>query len=243
MNRQTLKLGAPIFLDLDGVLLDVSDRYFRVHRASIEPAPGGGLDRAAFWTLKRARRPIRQILEADGAGHIDEPVYMKQFIEKIEAPELLRYDTLFPGAREHLAALAQKRPLVLATLRRRQENLAAQLDLLGVRPFFEAVLVGSPPAQEGWKVKAGLLRESPWLRGDALIVGDTEVDIRAGKAVGIKTIAVCSGIRDREALQSEGPDMIVADLHSLLEVLGDLQGTGRESTVTPFLPPAHHFRE
>jgi phosphoglycolate phosphatase len=67
-------------------------------------------------------------------------------------------------------------------------------------------------------VKAGLLRESGWLRPGALIVGDTEVDIRAGKAVGIKTVAVTSGIRSRAALEAEGPDVIVDDIRALANV-------------------------
>jgi phosphoglycolate phosphatase-like HAD superfamily hydrolase len=52
-----------------------------------------------------------------------------------------------------------------------------------------------------------------------LIVGDTEVDIRAGKAVRIKTVAVLSGIRDRAALEAEAPDAIVSDLHGLEDVI------------------------
>jgi phosphoglycolate phosphatase-like HAD superfamily hydrolase len=94
-----------------------------------------------------------------------------------------------------------------------------QLDALELRPFFEAVLVGSPLSGVASAVKAGLLRQSRWLRPGALIVGDTEVDIRAGKAVGIKTVAVLSGIRSRAALEAEAPDAIVDDLHGLDDIL------------------------
>jgi len=219
MMSEQHKPGVPIFLDFDGVLLDVSERYFRVHRALIEPSPGGRLDRSAYWNLKRARRQIRHILEADGAGEVDEATYRKRWVDTIEAQEFLGVDVLLPGTRERLAALAQKHPLILVTLRQQPAHLAMQLDALNLRPFFEAVLVGSPLSGEGSTVKAGLLRESGRLRPGALIVGDTEVDIRAGKAVGIKTVAVLSGIRDREALEAEAPDAIVDDLHSLEEVL------------------------
>jgi phosphoglycolate phosphatase-like HAD superfamily hydrolase len=213
------KPGVPIFLDFDGVLLDVSERYFRVHRALINPCPGAGLDRALYWNMKRQGRPIRHILEADGAGEVDEATYRKRWVEMIEAREFLVHDVLIPGTREIVASLAHRHPLVLVTLRQEPDHLAMQLDELKLRPFFEAVLVASPVSGVASAVKAGLLRESGWLRPGALIVGDTEVDIRAGKAAGIKTVAVLSGIRDRAALEAEAPDAIVDDIHKLADVL------------------------
>jgi phosphoglycolate phosphatase len=216
------KPGVPIFLDFDGVLLDVSERYFRVHRALIQPCLGAGLDRTLYWNLKRQGRPIRDILEADGATEVDESTYRKLFVKTIEAREFLVHDVLIPGTREIVASLAHRHPLTLVTLRQEPDHLAMQLDALELRPFFEAVLVGSPLSGVASAVKAGLLRESRWLRPGALIVGDTEVDIRAGKAVGIKTVAVLSGIRSREALEAEAPDAIVDDLHGLEGVLSRL---------------------
>jgi phosphoglycolate phosphatase len=52
-----------------------------------------------------------------------------------------------------------------------------------------------------------------------LIVGDTEIDIRTGKALGLKTVALLSGIRSHERLAEEHPDCIVEDINALPQLV------------------------
>ena len=40
-------------------------------------------------------------------------------------------------------------------------------------------------------------------------IGDTETDIRCGKALGIKTVGVTFGIRAHDLISKENPDIIV----------------------------------
>lgn len=55
--------------------------------------------------------------------------------------------------------------------------------------------------------------------GSALTVGDSPVDIRAGKAAGTLTIGVLSGIGTREQLEAEGPSAILEGIADLLPLL------------------------
>lgn len=50
---------------------------------------------------------------------------------------------------------------------------------------------------------------------DLYIIGDTVHDIRCGKAIGAKTVAVCTGSTTRETLEAERPDQILATLAEL----------------------------
>jgi len=50
-------------------------------------------------------------------------------------------------------------------------------------------------------------------------VGDATVDIVAGKAAGMRTIAVLTGVDDYEALKGENPDMILDSVSQLEERL------------------------
>lgn len=52
------------------------------------------------------------------------------------------------------------------------------------------------------------------------MVGDTTVDIRAGKAAGAQTAGVLSGFGHARELQSAGADLILPSAADLLEVLG-----------------------
>jgi HAD superfamily hydrolase (TIGR01509 family) len=50
---------------------------------------------------------------------------------------------------------------------------------------------------------------------DCVIVGDSIIDMRAGKAAGAMTVAVLSGLFSREALSREQPDLILNDVTEL----------------------------
>ena len=58
----------------------------------------------------------------------------------------------------------------------------------------------------------------------AIIIGDTPLDIRAGKAAGTLTIGVLSGIGNQVQLEAEAPTAIVKDVSQLLSLL--LTGNG-----------------
>ena len=47
---------------------------------------------------------------------------------------------------------------------------------------------------------------------DVLVIGDTPLDIRCGRAIGAKVLAVATGGANLEALQEHKPDWAVADL-------------------------------
>jgi phosphoglycolate phosphatase-like HAD superfamily hydrolase len=50
-------------------------------------------------------------------------------------------------------------------------------------------------------------------------VGDATVDIVAGKAAGMRTIAVLTGVDDYEAIKAEDPDMILESVSQLTDWL------------------------
>jgi HAD superfamily hydrolase (TIGR01509 family) len=50
-------------------------------------------------------------------------------------------------------------------------------------------------------------------------VGDTRVDIRAGKAAGMGTVGVLTGFDDYDALKNETPDAIISSIAQLSEIL------------------------
>jgi phosphoglycolate phosphatase len=208
-----------IFFDLDGPILDVSERYFRVHQDIIERYGGKSMDKETYWHLKRDRQPLFALLARLG-NPTSEHVYRTHWFHKIELKRYLRDDRVIGGAREQLKELGKRHTLILVTLRQRRDHLISQLRELTLRPFFTAVLSASPAGADGTKVKQCLIAESGYLNGYSLIVGDTEIDVRAGKALGVPTVAVLSGIRNRNRLAEEGPDWIVEDICSLQDLVG-----------------------
>ena len=207
-----------IFFDLDGPILDVSERYFRVHQDIIERYGGKSMDKETYWHLKRDRQPLSALLAMIGCN-ASQQIYRIQWVRRIELLKFLQYDTVIQGAREQLERLRQHYTLVLVTLRQRRDPLEVQLEKLSLRPFFAAVLSSNPTTNDGCQTKKHLIAQSEFLNRDSLIVGDTEIDIRAGKELGLTTVAVLSGIRNRERLARERPDFIIEEINTLPQIM------------------------
>lgn len=95
------------------------------------------------------------------------------------------------------------------------------LDTWGVRHLFDAI-VGREDVQhhkphpEPLVTCLAALRLDP---GDAVYVGDSPIDIQAGKAAGLPTVGVLTGTSPAEILHGEGADYVlpsVAELPGLL---------------------------
>jgi len=68
---------------------------------------------------------------------------------------------------------------------------------------------------------------------DVVVIGDTPADIRCGHAIGAKVVAVCTGIHDRDELESENPMSVLDDLSDVSACFDLLTGADRfQSGVT-----------
>jgi phosphoglycolate phosphatase len=206
-----------VFFDLDGPLLDVSERYQILHRDLLEGMGVTPLEPDVYWQRKRQRYPEAAILKELGASDL-EPLYSRRRLELIETDGYLAHDRLWPWTIPVLTALIGRYALVLVTVRSKREPLERQLTRLNLRRFFEAVL--SEPATDPVDAqKSRLIRH--YLSQKLLptcgcwIVGDTEADIGVGRLLGLRTVAVRCGIRDEERLVRMNPTYLIDDIRAL----------------------------
>jgi phosphoglycolate phosphatase len=52
-----------------------------------------------------------------------------------------------------------------------------------------------------------------------IYVGDTQIDIKAGKAAGMQTVSVQTGFDEHESLKKENPDAIIDSVRDLMAVI------------------------
>jgi phosphoglycolate phosphatase-like HAD superfamily hydrolase len=64
-----------------------------------------------------------------------------------------------------------------------------------------------------------ILKEQGCSPDEAIMVGDAPGDMRMGKAAGVRTVAVLTGLLDREAAQEIGADYIIENVVQLKELL------------------------
>lgn len=205
-----------ICIDLDGPILDVSERYYRVYSDALKLIGIGPLSKEVYWNLKRSRVSEREILAQSGTSDNDlVKEYLNARAKRIESAEYLLFDQVWPGTPDMLRVLRSQGALVvLVTMRNSKELLDQQLDRLKVLEAFGCVLAAgnSSAANDLGEQKAQLVRDC--YGNEDLVgwfVGDTETDIQSGRLLGLHTAAITFGIRSVDHLSAVSPDVL---LHS-----------------------------
>jgi phosphoglycolate phosphatase len=129
------------------------------------------------------------------------------------------FSQTYPGIRNVLVHFAHKQKAVLTN--KPQEFTNALLQRLNIHHHFDIIIGGRPglklkPDPEAVRLILSRLNVSP---SRALIIGDGENDILAGKAAGLATCAVTYGFRSAEKLLALQPDFVVgvpAELKDLI---------------------------
>ena len=202
--------------DLDGTLadtgLDLADavNFTRAHFALtslpnklIYANVGRGVDHL-----------IKQSLPEDAREHFAEA--RRVFLERYEA-HLLDHTVLYPGVVEVLAYFRPKRRLVVSNKILRLTE--AVVRGLGVADQFDAIFGGDSVAEK--KPHPALLQlaliKFNVAPPRAVIIGDGDTDIEAGKRAGVMTCGVTYGLGNKHDLLAAKPDLLVNSIRELPE--------------------------
>ena len=230
--------GPPVlYLDLDGTLLDIREKYHRLHRRIAADLGRQALTWDTFWARKRRGGTLDDLLPDWEETARRE--YAKRWLGEIELPLYTRFDRLVPGARHSLVRLGREFELVLITLRRDGRELRRQLRHLGLDQLFSHLLVSGDHGGANL-TKAQLLSLAvPPEKRKSIVVGDTEEDVLAARAMRAPVIAVLTGMRDRAFLAALSPDLIiesVAQLPAALQSALPSPAAGGRSSLKAGLP-------
>lgn len=200
-----------LLFDLDGPILDVSEKYYHLYCDIVREYGGEAIPKSDYWDCKRRRIPETVMLQRAGltGEETDFQVLRKR---RIETGPYLAYDRVWPEIETMLAALARSHALFLVTLRHDRASLMEELDKLKLRPFFQEVLSASSDsmAHEHSDTKIRLVRDAfPETSFSGWFIGDTATDILTGKKLGMNTVAVSFGIRVPDELEALAPDLLV----------------------------------
>ena len=205
-----------VMFDLDGTLADTghdlaaSVNFTRAHFA-LSPLP----EKLAYANVGRGvEHLLKQSLPEETPRHFDE--VMRVFLAHYEQ-HLLDRTLLYPGVREVLRYFRGKRRMVVSN--KIYRLTLAVLRGLGVAGEFDAIFGGDSAAEK--KPHPALLhlaleqfQISP---ASALMVGDGDTDIEAGKRAGVATCGVTYGLGNKIALVAAEPDVLIDSIGELAE--------------------------
>jgi 2-phosphoglycolate phosphatase len=207
-----------IMFDLDGTLAatgrDLADAVNTVRfRLELEPLD----DRLVY---SHVGRGVEYLLR-----HSLPPAYQDKFEEVMDIflkhyeEHLLDTTVLYPSVEETLERFSGKKKAVVTN--KRQYLASAVLRGLGIEACFDAVIGGDC----GMNKKPDpscirhLLDRFKIAPDKAVIVGDGDTDIEAGRRADVHTCAVTYGLGDKEQLAAAEPDFMIDDLKELTQYI------------------------
>jgi len=130
---------------------------------------------------------------------------------------LLDNTKAYPQVKETLSKLGNYKKAVISN--KREVFSKKILEGLGLLGFFDVVLGSdSVPERKPSPVPVfEILKRAEVSKDEAVIIGDSNLDIEAGRAAGIKTIAVTYGYRGKEVLKDA--DFMIDSFGELLILL------------------------
>lgn len=217
MNQNKWKAKG-IFLDLDGTIVDSTEAYIEAARIAFQAV--GKKPPETKVVLEIPRRieqglSINDLTEGDPKKFLQ--AYLKAYYSITEAKT-----KLIPNVSGTLEALSKNAKLALITMRHiPNQVMLRELDCLGISQYFTHVVTALDTSKPKPSPEA-LIRCVKALdleMCDCIIAGDSVNDVRAGKAAGARTVAVLSGLFQREELAKECPNLILPDVTSLPEFI------------------------
>lgn len=208
-----------IFFDLDGTLIDISERYYRVYTDILNKAGFSTIGKKEYWNAKRNKVPEDQILAMTNANDFYKE-YNQKRLSLIENDYYLSNDSLHEGVIQVIENLSKKYQLVLVTLRKSNSQLEKQLINMKLIDYFTDILRSDDNLKPRWMIKYHLIKEYIGNEHDSssILISDTENDIKAGNELRFKTIAVLNGIRTKELLIISKPTFICKSVKDLLNI-------------------------
>jgi len=216
-----LKTVRLVVFDLDGTLVDsVADIASAVNRMLAQKVPGASplpLATVRSFVGSGARELVSRVLARTRAEvPVDEG--LATFLDAYRAG-LLDATRPYPGVVE---GLDRMRDRTLAVLTNKPGDMSrAILAGLGLADRFSRIagsgdFPGRKPDPAGLLM---LLGESGVAPGEALMVGDSGIDVQTARNAGTRVAGVSYGL-DPEGLAAAGPDLMVDSLAALAKRLG-----------------------
>lgn len=222
------RVGGLLF-DVDGTLSDTDDYLVERIARVLQPLSGLRRDRDvhrfARGIVMSIETPANYFYRLADRLHLDGPlakVYdriSRQRHERVPAHERF---WIVPGVKAMLDQFKGHLPMAVVSARDQRTTLHF-LEYFGLKSYFDVIVTAqtclhTKPFPDPVLFAAEKLGLEP---SQCVMIGDTIVDVQAGKAAGAQTIAVLCGFGTEHELSRAGADLIVAstaDISAVFDV-------------------------
>jgi phosphoglycolate phosphatase-like HAD superfamily hydrolase len=219
-----------VLWDIDGTLVQAGDVGRDIFTEAFQAVLGRAPDQVAARMLAMAGRTdpeialeflaAHEIAEAEGERHL--PAFSEALATALAAKAALIRERgrALPGARETLAALGRSDGVVQSLLTGNvQPNALLKLASFELDGYLDLDVGGfgsdnrhRPSLVEVARAKAEGKYGTAFAGTATVLVGDTPLDVDAGRAGGARVVAVATGPYGVAELEATGADAVLADL-------------------------------
>lgn len=206
--------------DVDGTLSDTDDVYVK---RIVQYLPRG-----LFRNPERAARRFVMWVESPGntliglpdiIGLDDELLLVWEWLNR-HRPRPMKHFLLVPGVKKMLDNLQGRYPMSVVSARD-DKSTRAFLDRFELTGYFQEIVTAitvehTKPFPHPILYAAEKMEVTP---ENCVMIGDTSVDIRAGKAAGTQTVGVLCGFGEEAELKRWGADIVLESTSQLANVL------------------------
>jgi len=206
--------------DVDGTLSDTDDLYTQKVIRFFPKFLFRDPDRAARRFVMWVEAPGNALLNlTDTIGMDDEIVAFIDWFSRHRKMSSKKF-LLIPGVDEMLARLKGHYPMAVVTARDEKGTMRF-LDQFDLAKYFDVIVTGqsaehTKPYPDPILFAAKKMNVKP---EECLMVGDTTVDMRAGKSAGAQTVAVLCGFGEEPELLKMGAGLILKTTSELADLL------------------------
>jgi phosphoglycolate phosphatase-like HAD superfamily hydrolase len=206
--------------DVDGTLSNTDDLYTQKALYFLPRFLFNDVNYTARRLVMWFEAPGNALLSfADTLGIDDEMVVFINWLS-LHRKHLPRAFLLVPGVDEMLKKLHGRYPMAVVSAREERSTMAF-LEQYNLVKYFDVIVSGlstkrTKPYPDPVLFAAQKMNVSP---ENCLMIGDTTVDIRAGRSAGAQTVGVLCGFGEEFELRKLGADMILEDTTKLMDLL------------------------
>jgi len=206
-----------ILIDLDGTLLDTAPDLAAAANAMLADIgrPARTLDEVKTYIGKGIPRLVERCL----AGDLSELGRALEVFKVHYEKDSGLYSSIYPGVVDGLKALKQYR---LACVTNKAERFTRPLlERKGLAKYFDAIVCGDmvargKPDPACYLMACGRLGVAP---AEAVVIGDSENDVLAARAAGIRVLCVPYGYNEGRPVEALDCDAVVPDIRAAARLI------------------------
>lgn len=218
-----------VIFDLDGTLLDVSERYYLSVKNVLEKFGFSCSSKSEIMKLKKQNLSGNEIISRFIPEDVKDREKLIESCDReryklLHSKKYLELDRPFEDTYETLETFKQKGvKMAILTLRHYEEATMQQLEKLGLLKFFDKIVLADPKKSKNHAaLKAAyakeICRELKVKTDECCMVGDAVSDLEAGSKINAVTVGVTYGLTGETAL-SHKYSKLISSLPEILNII------------------------